>query len=402
MEKNLINQPKTLAVKLKTAAEKAVKQKHPWVFSKGIAKINKAGSAGDLCVIFDRDNNKVFALGLYDPDSPIRIKILHAGGPAKIDEAFFERKLKKAFSLRKKLLETNTNAYRLLFGENDGFPGMIVDVYDKVGVIKLYSAIWLPYLEMLVKEIVNIAQLDVVVLRLSRNLQKRNFPLPEGKVLYGELENTRVIFKEYGVQFEIDVLLGHKTGFFLDHRDNRKRIGELAKGKTVLDVFSYAGGFSVHALAGGAKEVTSFDFSQQALELAKQNAKINQVNGKHSVLQGDAFVLLKELISQRKKYDIVIIDPPSFAKSKNEIEIAKKKYAELAIIGAQLTHKGGMLLLASCSSRIKADVFTEIHRDAFRNAGIKYALLDFTQHDVDHPIGFKEGAYLKSAYYKMH
>lgn len=402
MEENKINPPKTLAVKLKTAAEKAVKQSHPWVFSKGIAKINKAGNAGDLCVIFDRDTNKVFALGLYDPDSPIRIKILHAGGSSRIDAGFFKRKLQKAFALRKGLLKTDTNAYRLLFGENDGFPGMIVDVYNQVGVIKLYSGIWLPYLNDLVKEIAAIAQLDAVVLRLSRNLQKRNFPLPEGKVLFGELKSTSVIFKEYGVKFEVDVLFGHKTGFFLDHRDNRKRIGKLAKGKTVLDVFSYAGGFSVHALSGGAKEVTSLDFSQQALELAKQNAKLNEVSGKHTVLQGDAFVLLNELIEQGKKYEVVIIDPPSFAKSKNEIEIAKKKYAELALIGAKLTEKKGLLLLASCSSRIKADVFAEIHRDAFRNAGIKYTLLDFTEHDVDHPIGFKEGAYLKSAYYRIH
>lgn len=395
------DKPKTLAVKLKAAAERAVKQSHPWVFSKGIAKINKKGNPGDLCVIFDRDTNKVFALGLYDPDSPIRIKILHSNGPAKIDDVFFSKRLKLAFSKREELLKTDTNAYRLIFGENDGFPGMIVDIYNQVGVIKLYSAIWLPYLEGLVKEIAELSKVESVVLRLSRNLQKQDFPLKEGDVLFGELKETQVIFKEYGVKFEIDVLLGHKTGFFLDHRENRRRIGEMSKGKTVLDVFSYAGGFSIHALAGGAREVTSLDFSQQALKLAEQNAKLNAGTGNHQTLAGDAFVLLKELIQKGKQYDIVIIDPPSFAKSKNEIEVAKKKYAELADLGTKLTKKGGLLLLASCSSRINADVFVEIHRDQFRKSGVKYDLLDFTEHDVDHPIGFKEGAYLKSCYYRI-
>src|SRR5690625_696696 len=141
-----MHQPKTLAVKLRPAAEKAVKQSHPWVFSKGIAKIKKNGNPGDLCIIFDRDTNKAMAIGLYDPSSPIRIKIIHYPGSAKIDDNFFKRKIQTAFAVRKPLLQTNTNAYRFLYGENDGFPGLIVDIYNKVGVVKLYSAIWFAYL----------------------------------------------------------------------------------------------------------------------------------------------------------------------------------------------------------------------------------------------------------------
>lgn len=393
--------PISLAVKLRPAAEKIVKQGHPWIFSESIEKINKEGKAGDLAVLFDKRNNKVFGIGLYDPDSPIKIKMIHLGGPTKIDEEFFQKKILEAYQIRKPLLETETNAYRLIFGENDGLPGLIVDIYNKVGVIKLYSSIWLPYLKMLIPPIAEISQVESLVLRLSRNLHKMNIPIREGDILFGNFNNPIVDFKEYGVHFQADLLLGHKTGFFLDHRANRHKIGQLAKDKTVLDVFSYAGGFSVHALAGGAREVTSLDFSKQALELAEQNVKLNKHSGNHLVLAGDAFVLLKELVKRKKQYDIVIIDPPSFAKSKKEIEVAKNKYAELAALGIQLTKKRGLLLLASCSSRISANEFLEVHREEFDRLGIQYQLEDFTQHDIDHPVGFEEGAYLKTGYYRI-
>ncbi|HTO39216.1 MAG TPA: class I SAM-dependent rRNA methyltransferase [Brumimicrobium sp.] len=393
--------PKRLAVKLNSKAERSVKQGHPWIFSDSILKIKEGGKTGDLAILFDSKTDKAFAIGLFDADSPIRIKVIHHDGPAKIDEAFFKNKLEHAFELRKPLLRTNTNAYRLLFGENDGFPGLIVDVYNKVGVLKLYSAIWFPYLEMIIPHIVAIAKLDCLILRLSRSLEKSDAPYEEGTILYGALENPEVEFVEYGVRFKTDVLLGHKTGFFLDHRENRRRIGKLSKGKTVLDVFSYAGGFSIHALAGGAKEVTSLDLSKQALELAKQNAELNKPTGKHFTIAGDAFEELKTLIRQEKKYDVVIIDPPSFAKSQAENEIAKKKYVELTEIGIQLTEKGGLLLLASCSSRVTEEELREIHKSVFWRLGVNYTLEDFTQHDIDHPIGFAEGAYLKSGYYRI-
>lgn len=396
-----MSQPVSIAIKLRPAAEKIVKQGHPWIFSESIEKINKEGKAGDLAVLFDQRNNKVFGIGLYDPDSPIRIKVIHIGGPSKIDKGFYRKKISNAFHIRKPLLETNTNAYRLIFGENDELPGLIVDIYNNVGVIKLYSPIWFPYLNILVPILAEISQVDSLILRLSRNLQKMDSRFKEGDILFGSLDNPTVHFKEYGVNFQADLLLGHKTGFFLDHRANRHKIGQLAKGKTVLDVFSYAGGFSVHALSGGAREVTSLDFSKQALELAEQNAKLNDHSGIHLTLAGDAFILLRELIKQKKQYDIVIIDPPSFAKSKKEIEVAKKKYAELTNLGIQLTRKKGLLLLASCSSRITADEFLEVHREEFERLGKNYELEDFTQHDIDHPVGFEEGAYLKSGYYRI-
>lgn len=396
-----MNIPNRLAVKLKPVAERSVKKGHPWIFSDSIEKVNKKGKPGDIAILFDQRRNKPFAIGLYDPFSPIRIKVIHKEGPANIDGTFFENKIHKAFNIRKELRTKNINAYRLIFGENDGMPGLIVDIYNKVGVVKVYSSIWLPYLDLLFPIIAKTTSLNAIVIRWSRKLQDIETPYTEGEVVYGNLENSQVKFTEYGVHFETDVILGHKTGFFLDHRENRYKVGKLSKNKTVLDVFSYAGGFSIHALSGGAKEVTSLDFSKQALELAKHNASLNPHSGIHQTIAGDAFEELQKLINEKKKFDVVVIDPPSFAKSKKEQNIAKKKYAQLAEMGVALTKKNGILLLASCSSRITKDELLQIHSECFKQLKVDYTLIETTSHAIDHPIGFEEGEYLKSAYYKI-
>jgi len=358
--------------------------------------------SGDISIIFSHTKNKVIGVGLYDPDSPIRIKMVHHGGGAKLDKDFFSEKINRAYAIRVPLLETNTNSYRLLFGENDGFPGFIADVYNKVLVIKIYSAIWFPYLQTILDQLIEVSSCETVVLRLSRSLQdkEKTFGLTEGQLLYGELKNEVIPFVEHGVNFSANVIKGHKTGYFLDHRNNRKLVGELSKGKTVLDVFSYAGGFSVHALANGAAEVTSVDISKQALALAIENGKLNSYSGKHITVAGDAFEVLRGFIFKKKTFDVVVIDPPSFAKSKKEIFIAKKKYKELAELGVQLTSKGGMLVLASCSSRVTADEFFQINKETLSDQPRFFTLQNKTQHDIDHPIGFKEGAYLKTGYYR--
>ena len=180
------------------------------------------------------------------------------------------------------------------------------------------------------------------------------------------------------IHFSANVIKGHKTGYFLDHRENRRRVGLISKNKKVLDIFSYAGGFSVHALTSGAKSVTSLDISSQALLIAKQNASLNSFIGKHITIADDAFVAMNKLIAKKEVYDVVVIDPPSFAKSKSEISLAKKKYKQLAEIGAKLTAKNGYLILASCSSRIVADSFFEMNKQGL-NQSNRYFILEKSQ-----------------------
>lgn len=392
-----------IAFKLTQKAEVLVKKGHPWVFDKSIVKQSADGKSGDLAILFDNRKNKFMACGFYDPSSPIRIKILQANKPANINADWFKNKIKEAYKIRVPLLKTATNSYRLIYGENDNLPSLIADVYKNTLVVKLYATFWLPYLNDILPELLEISSTETLVLRLSRNVQKEGneYGLADGQVMHGTLENEVIVFEEHGVTFSANVIHGHKTGYFLDHRANRKKVGEMSKNKTVLDVFSYAGGFSVHALAGGAKAVTSLDISGPALEIAKANAKLNDFKGTHSVIVGDAFEAMENLAQERSEFDIVVIDPPSFAKSAIEVDRAINSYKRLAKLGLRLVSKGGTLVLASCSSRITSDVFFDLMEEVMQTAKVNYNVLETTKHDTDHPIGFKEGAYLKTIYIRI-
>lgn len=393
-----------IAFKLKTNAEVLVKKKHPWVFENSIIKQNKEGKSGDLAVIFDGRRNKFLASGFYDPNSPIRIKVLETKQGVAIDKNWFESKIDTAYQKRIPLLQTATNSYRLIYGENDGLPSLVADVYDAVLVVKLYASFWFPYLKDVLPKLIETSKAQTTVLRLGRNVQKEGNPFgfSDGQILDGVLENEVVVFEEHGVNFSANVIKGHKTGYFLDHRANRKKVGEMAKNKTVLDVFSYAGGFSVHALKGGAKSVTSLDISGPALEIAKSNANLNNYTGTHKTIVGDAFDEMATLAKNNIKFDIVVVDPPSFAKSAAEVDRAIMSYKKLVKLGVKLVAKNGVLVMASCSSRITFDVFFEMVENVLRNQRVNYSVLEKTRHDIDHPISFKEGSYLKSVYLKIH
>ncbi len=396
-------QPNKIAIKVTTRVEKIIRQRHPWIFEKGIVKQNTEGKAGDLAIIFDNKKNKMLAIGLFDPFSPIRIKLIQHIKPAKINEDWFRAKIEAAFEKRAPLLATDTNSYRLINGENDGLPSFIADVYDHVLVVKLYSLIWLPYLKWLFPLLLEISQSKTLVLRLSRNVAKEKAHLKglfDGQVLSGTLPNENIIFKEHGILFSANVIHGHKTGYFLDHRHNRKKVGELAQGKRVLDVFAYAGGFSVHALVGGAKEVISLDISEQALNMAKENVALNSPKAQHLTMAVDAFKGLQDLINQGKTFDIVIIDPPSFAKRDSEREGALHSYAQLAKLGTRLVAKQGILVMASCSSRVSSLDFFYVIDTELQKSKLPFKALERTFHDIDHPISFREGAYLKCGYWQ--
>ncbi len=392
-----------IAIKLKPSAELLVKKGHPWVFENSIIKQNKEGKSGDLAIIFDSRKNKFLACGFYDPNSPIRIKIVEANKPVTVNMEWFTHKIREAHQKRIPLLQTNTNSYRLIYGENDGLPSLVADVYDNVLVVKLYASFWFYYLKDVLPTLIEISKAKTTILRLSRNTQKEGneFNFSDGQILDGNLKNEVVIFKEHGIYFSANVIHGHKTGYFLDHRANRKKVGIMAKGKTVLDVFSYAGGFSIHALAGGAKEVTSLDISKPALEIAKQNAKLNPYIGEHKTIAGDAFDELNKLAEANTKYDIVVIDPPSFAKSASEIDRALASYKKLTTLGVKLVQNKGTLVLASCSSRVTAELFFNLIEETLHKNRVDYTIKAKTLHDIDHPIGFKEGAYLKCMYVQI-
>ena len=386
------------AAKVSIKAEKAIKKGHPWVFESSILKLDAIAKTGELAIIFDQKNNSFLAIGLIDLASPIRIKIIHALTPAKIDDSFWSKKLLTAYEIRKPLIANNTNSFRLIHGENDGMPGLIIDVYNKVFVVKIYSLSWLPLLSLIYQLLKINFDPICIVQRLSRNVLKES-DLKEGEIIYGALENEIVHFIEHGVHFSANVIHGHKTGYFLDHRHNRYKVGQLSSGKRMLDVFSYAGGFSVHAAFGGATEIIALDISQKALEVAEYNMSLNAHNAVFKTIADDAFKALRELINNYQRFDIVVIDPPSFAKMMDETNGAIKKYETLAWLGAQLIARNGLLVLASCSSRVsETDFFVACERGILKS-GRNFNLKEKTYHDVDHPISFPEAAYLKCGYF---
>ena len=344
------------------------------------------------------------AAGLYDPDSMIRIRLLQFKKPAEINQEWFKIRISEAFDLRKPLFETDTNSYRLIYGENDGLPGLIVDVYAQVAVVKLYTRAWLPHLNHLLPIIQSVSNTKVGVLRLSRNIQRavhQSIGWKDGTILYGDLESNTVLFQEHGLTFEANVIEGHKTGYFLDHRHNRHRVSQMAGGKSVLDVFAYAGGFSVHALAGGATRVVSLDISAQALSSAERNVALNFSEANHEIMAIDAFEGLQQLNFQEETFDIVVVDPPSFAKKATEVDKALQSYRNLVKLAIPLVRNGGHLVMASCSSRISKEVFFSLVEETFNESGSTFLPFAQTFHDVDHPVTFPEGAYLKCGYYQL-
>lgn len=389
-------------------AERAIKHGHPWLFESAITQQSFAGKPGDLAVIFDK-KRRFLAVGLFDPNSPIRVRILQAGAPASIGRDWFRERITAACSRRAPILAQpaprQTTGCRLIHGENDGLPGLVLDRYENTLVMKLYMTAWLPHLRDMLPAL---PAADRVILRLSRQMAAEPqdlFGLEEGMLLSGAPLDGPVMFLENGLRFETDPVRGQKTGFFFDQRDNRSRVERLADGKSVLNVFAYTGGFSIYAARGGARRVVSVDASAAALATAVRNWDHNrQFPGvdasAHTTAAEDAFEYLARTAAQGQEFDMVILDPPAFAQKKDQVNRALAAYRRLTIAGLSVLKKEGILVMASCSSRVTAeDFYKQIHAAA-AESGRPLVELERTGHALDHPITFPEGAYLKCLFAK--
>ncbi|MBC7876249.1 MAG: class I SAM-dependent methyltransferase [Anaerolineales bacterium] len=399
---------KRIALRIHSQAERALRQGHPWIFDQSITEQSHVGAPGDLAVIFD-DKRRFLAIGLYDPTSSIRVRILQSRQPATINADWFQTKLNTAAHLRASLKETDTTGYRLVHGENDGFPGLVIDRYAETLVLKLYTPAWIPHLKEFCSALEQVNPHQRLILRLNRSLLKQTeflFGLNDGMTLTGQTPDNLIPhrglcqFRENGLVFECDPIHGQKTGFFLDQRDNRARVEKLSKGKSVLNVFAYTGGFSVYAARGGAKQITSVDISAPALETAARNMAYNKhiptvAAASHEIIAKDAFEVLENMKSQKQLFDLVIIDPPMFAQNQAQIPAALSAYKKLTRLGLGVLRTGGTLVQASCSSRVDDETFfNSIHQTA-RESNRQLTEIERTGHALDHPIGFNEGAYLK-------
>lgn len=388
---------KRIALRITPPAERALRKGHPWIFDQSITDISHAGAPGDLAVIFDKER-RFQAIGLYDPASSIRVRVLQARQPAAINNDWFQGKIDAAARVRTSLSKRDTDGYRLINGENDGLPGLIVDRYADTIVLKLYTPAWVPHLKDFCNALAQVSPAEHLILRFNRSTNaqpKLLYGLTDGMSLTLQTPPNLILFKENGLIFEADPINGQKTGFFLDQRDNRARVEKLSKGKSVLNVFSYTGGFSVYAARGGAKQVDSVDLSAPALESAVRNMAHNNLTVAHETIAEDAFDVLARMATQKRLFDMVIIDPPMFAQSEKQVGAAISSYRKLTRLGLGVLRKGGTLVQASCSSRVDAESFFEsIHRSA-KEAGRTLKEIERTGHAIDHPVTYAEGAYLK-------
>ena len=395
-----------LRLRLTAASEARIRSGHPWVFAKSIREQNREGKSGELAVVYDRQD-RFLAIGLFDPDSPLRVRILRLGKPQQIDHDWWRKRLQEAVARREGLFDAQTTGYRLVHGESDGWPGLVLDRYEKALVLKVYTAAWLPRLTEIVSLIAGELADERLVLRLSRNIQPlalEQFQLADGQLLRGPELTEPVIFQETGLRFEADVLRGQKTGFFLDQRENRQLIEPLTRGRTVLNAFSFSGGFSVYAARGGARSVTDLDISKHALAGANRNFALNQEDPMvsrcvHETVQADAFEWLAT--NRSSKFDLIILDPPSLARRESQRAGAIQAYGRLALLAIARLGRGGILVSASCSAHVSAAEFFETIRQVARSAERKFVELRTTGHPPDHPVSFKEAEYLKCIYLRF-
>jgi len=400
-----------VAVRVTPDALRQVRHGSPWVYDGSITSVKFGGSgsdapAGELAVIFDNDR-KFAAIGLWDPSSPLRVKVLHHGKPVTIDAAFWRTRLSTALEQRSGLAaDPETTAYRLVHGENDGLPGFVADRYDTTIVVKLYTPAWFPHLERVVAALVELTGAERVVLRLARSI--RTDAWRDGLVIVGPPLDGPVVFRERGLVMEADLAAGQKTGHFLDQRDNRQLVRGMAadgqgRGRDVLDVFSSTGGFALAAAAGGAKSVHLVDLAAPALATARRNLDRNRhlPNVRDCAVRmttGDAFEVMSELARAGERYDIVVVDPPSFAQTQAAVERALRAYRRLTHLALGVLQPGGTLVQCSCSSRVTSDQFFDNVHAAALAEGRRLKEIRRTAHAVDHPIGFEHGAYLKAIY----
>ena len=382
-----------LRLRVSPAAEKQVRAGHPWIYDGSIREQNREGEAGELAVIYDR-NDRFLAIGFYDPKSPLRVRVIHRGKPQPIDKEWWRKQLKAALEKRHDLFDQHTNAYRCVHGESDGFPGLVLDRYANVAVLKLYTSSWLPRLGEIKELITEQLRPDSIVLRLSRNLQPSTTFL-DAETIFGRTVKEPVLFQESGLDFEADVVRGQKTGFFLDQRENRRTVGDLASGREMLNGFSFSGAFSVYAARGGATKVTDLDISAHAIESARRNWQLNPTKGTHETIQADAFDWLAET---DRKFDLIILDPPSLAKREQERTAAIGAYVKLAALGITRLRRRGILVACSCSAHVSAQEFFAAAKKAAQASKRTFKVLQTTGHPPDHPATFAEAEYLKAIY----
>lgn len=379
---------------------------HPWLYRDILPPGPPIAATGDVVRLLSRDG-KNLGQGLFDAESPLAVRVLTTRASEVFGPELIRKRVQAAYELRYGTLELGqTTAFRLLHGEGDRLPGVVVDRYAGFLVLKLDTPAWLPQLDALVDALVSVVHPEGIYLKgITRGRGEddaeggsRPDPRAQARVLWGQAPPDSIEVFEYGIKLAVDVYRGQKTGFFLDQRENRALVGRVAHGREVLNLFSYTGGFSLAAACGGAKRVTSVDIAKGAVEGARLNFTLNGFDpADHEFVAQDAFEYLSVCAQARRQFDLVIVDPPSFAPSEKALKKAQAAYIKLNEKALRQVRPGGLLASASCSSHLHQDMFLQCLKEAAQEARRPMRLLEVRAEPADHPtpLHFPEGRYLK-------
>jgi 23S rRNA (cytosine1962-C5)-methyltransferase len=390
----LKNKPDEL-LKLRLARDltRTIKRGHPWVFADALRQRPKA-PAGTPAILLDNKKGRPIAVGFYDANSPLAFRVCSSDDRLVLSEEWADRQLTRALMLRKLIISKDTTGFRLIHGEGDGLPGLICDIYGDTGVIQLDGAgpegFW---------DVESVAdwigqQLSLRGMYLSAQSRQKY----SGRMLFGPRPADPIPFLENGMKFTADIIAGQKTGFFLDQRDNRQLVGTVAAGRQTLNLFGYSGGFSVAAGLANAANVVTVDLAAPALEAAKHHWQLNGLDSqRHQTAQADAFAYLAQAAKKGQAWDLVVVDPPSFATSREAVPKAQLAYQKLIAAAAAVTNPDGLLAAASCSSHINLFTFLNLCENGISQARRQATVLHIGGQPADHPspLPFPEFRYLK-------
>ncbi|RPI77039.1 MAG: 23S rRNA (cytosine(1962)-C(5))-methyltransferase RlmI [Desulfobacteraceae bacterium] len=383
---------------LKSGRDESAQRRHPWIFSGAIKKADGDPANGETVELYGADGTWL-ARGAYCGHSQIRVRIWSWDSAETIDARFFAGRLERAYQARRELIaRQGLSAFRLIYGESDGLPGLIVDQYDRFLVCQFLSAgaeYWKPEIVQALRQMPGVAGIfersDADV-RLKEGLEKISGPL------WGEEPPDLVAIREGDLQFWVDLRKGHKTGFYLDQRENRLALREFCPGAEVLNCFAYTGGFGVAALRGGANQVVNIDTSREALDLALRNTVLNDLPEARLVNEAeDVFVALRKYRDTGRQFDLVVLDPPKFVHSAGQLQRGCRGYKDINLLALKLLRPGGILFTFSCSGHVEPRLFQKIVADAALDAGRDLQIIRFLGQAADHPVAaaFPESQYLK-------
>jgi len=379
---------------LRKNEERRLHSGHQWIFSNELADVPKHIPAGEVVALYSHANH-FLGIGFFNPHSLIAFRLL-SKIQQEVSQAFFEERFKTAFALRQKLYpEHKTNAFRLVHAESDHLSGLIIDKFDSVFSVQTFSAGMEKHLTEICNALNSLFSPKAIVIRNESELRLLEGLTQYKRVEYGSVEGKIEIFDD-DIFYQVDVLNGHKTGFFLDQRENRKAIRPFAQNADVLDVFTSDGGFALNACKAGAKSVLAIDASDEALARATQNATRNGFS-QLNTLKADAFEVLEQFVREQRQYDLVIIDPPSLTKSKKTVATALQAYRKLNRLGISLVKPNGFFATSSCSHHIGETEFFETVQRASLDAKREVLLLEKSSQAPDHPVLLQmpETKYLK-------